>query len=504
MQEQLHQPTGYTIIPQEAGVAAAVNFDTRQMTKNVAVYSRQNLTEGRPREISPPSPVVAQASRIVTKAATSYLEAVESLDTDEFKEAQRVRAEQRQHEREANEQRKRDGNNEARVTETVRLNGDRTYRLRPATPEQIEQVSNRGSRRSAASHNRLILDAPADDQNINTRRLRVKLRITAHQEDIIVPDETAQDGFRIERVPAGTAILHRKGRIDHRVSLENGARGVERYRIDREHVDQTVILADRKTVNDMLATNPPTEDEREALRQDLENERQAKREKWKWLGLVATGTLLAGTISEAFHRNDSPQLLGERRPALHDTRGTRGDEQPSSRHSTPSTQPKINLTTTVDGTVLWSFEAEELNIAQPGLQTENPQLFNTEVLAWVRASEDISQNILEIQNYRHMSRTEGVRAYTAQAMELYDQLEQPKPVHALKQGAVTPKEWQEINEISTLKQNFETLEQTPITGDGLNDQTDAKNPLVQTAAKKVSSLLQKLSHLFSPQNGPKR
>ncbi len=496
MHEQLHQPTGYTLISQETGVAAAVNFDTRQATSNVAVYSQQERDEGRVHQVSPPNKIVAEASRVATRAATSYVEAVQSQDTEEYKEAQRVRAEQRLKEREANEQRKRDRNRESLVTETVRLDGDRTYRLRPATTEQIEQVSARGSRRAAAAHNRLILDTPADDQNIDTRRLRVKLRVTDHQEDISVPDETVQDGFRIEQVPAGTAILHRKGRIDLRVALGNGQHGEQRYRIDRERVDQTVILADRDAVNNILAANPPTAAESQALREEIADERQAEWNKLKWLGLIAAGTLLLGAAAELLQSHE-PQGHANK-PGIHDTRGQGGSGQPAGSGKEQPNLPHINLTAYVQGTELWTYEARQLNQAEPGLQAKDPAKFNNEVLAWVRASEDMPQNLESIQNYRAMPNTEGFVAYTAQAIELFDQAEQPNQLPNTGNSAALEHfyEWQ--TDAVSLAQNIAVLEQTPIAGDGLNDQTDARNPIIKTAAKKFGDFLKKLSQLASP------
>lgn len=484
------------MIPQEAGVVAAINFDTREATENVAVYSQQDLAEGRTREISPPNKILTEASKIATQAATSYVEAVQSHETDEFKEAQRVRAEQRRKEREANEQRKRDRNREALVTETVRSNGDKTYRLRPATTEQIEQVSTRGSRRAAATHNRLTLDIPVDDQNIDTRHLRVKLRITGHQEDIVVPDETAQEGYRIEQVPAGTAILHRKGRIYHRVALENGAQGEQRYRIDRERVDQTVILADREAVNNIIAANPPTAAESQALRQDLEDERQAERDKWKWLGLVAAGTLLLGSAMELLQHHE-PQGQANH-PPIHDNRGKVGGNQPVGGGSEQPNSPHINLVAYVQGTELWTYEAQQLNQAEPGLQAKDPSKFNNEVLGWMRASEDMPQNLATIQNYRAISSTEGFVAYTAQAMELFDQAEQPNQLPNTGSGSSLERSYEWLTDAAGLAENMTALEQTPITGDGLNDQTDAKNSVVKTAAKKFGDFLKKISQLASP------
>lgn len=488
MLELQNTPTNYSMLPPEAATVA-VNFDTRQATESVTVYATAETETGTvQKELSP---------NITERTGVSYADNISSPEIEKPHHAQRLHQEEALRKRRFEEQRSRDHNHQVRIVKSVRTNGDRTYRLRPATPAEIKEVAVYGSRRTAAEHNRLILDAPADGQKMDN--LDVTLRITQAPENIHVPDSRRIN--RAKLVPAGTALLRRKGYIEHRVPLGEDEDGNQTYRIDRQRLDELAILADQEAIDALIMTNPPTEDERRILAE--ENAREKDREerqraialKRKWLGAVAVGALVAVSIADM-----TAQLVGQQqtpytRPPIH-----RQHTQTGQSHATDKTETSgkttILLTAQVKNKTLWSFEAEQLNIAEPGLEEKNPTLFNTEVQAWVRASEGLASNST-IENYRHMPATDGFTAYTAAAMVVYDQMEHP-PVGAPSEGGgITLSSQKNAQDVAELSQAFISLEQFPVEGDGLNDQKDAKTPVVKAAAQKIGKLLQKFANLVT-------
>jgi hypothetical protein len=485
---ELHNATtpNYSILPPETGVEAAVNFDTKEATANITVYGESRTETGTVHEVSPPNRI--------ERTAASYVDNIRSLETDEYREARRARYEEALRERRIKEQRKRDLNHEVRIVQSVRTNGDRTYRLRPATPDEIKQVALYGSRRTADEHNRLILDAPVDGPDMSTRHLDVTLRITQAPEDVLLPD--GKGGSLVKRVPAGTALLQRKGRIEHRIPLEDGTNGKQTYRIDHEHVNETAMLAGQEAIDALISTNPPTEYERRMLAEEnaREKKRQAQAFKYKWLGLVAAGALVAVSVADI-----GAQLVGQQahqtKPPIH-RQHTRTDQSHATDTAEASGETTILLTAQVTNDELWSFEAEQLNMAEPGLKEQNPTLFNTKVLAWVRASEGLPSNSA-IQNYRHMSEIDSFTAYTAAAMMVYDKIEHPPVGPPSEGGSITPSAQKNAQDVVELDQAFTSLEQLPVEGDGLNDQKDAKAPVVKAATQKIGKLLQKFATIIT-------